>query len=261
MSTVSERTVRQIKVNAKKDRTFPVSEIFGPTIQGEGVDTGVLCSFVRFALCEYSCSWCDSRYTWDNPAYLDMSAEHIWEHLCDQYGRGFKPPYVVLTGGNPALQKNMLDLMRLSGHGKTKWAVETQGSVYQKWISDCDSIVLSPKLESAKQVQTPETLATFLSNMDRDVRRDKVSIKCVAFSSADLDEILKGYFLVGLDFDVQNFVIGVGTLASDMTEHIMSRYLMLTAAMFERKNQFASFPMVRITPQNHVLLWGHARGV
>ncbi len=44
---------------------IPVMEIFGPTIQGEGMVIGQKTMFVRTGGCDYSCSWCDSRFTWD----------------------------------------------------------------------------------------------------------------------------------------------------------------------------------------------------
>ena len=44
---------------------IPVMEIFGPTIQGEGMVIGQKTMFVRTAGCDYSCSWCDSAFTWD----------------------------------------------------------------------------------------------------------------------------------------------------------------------------------------------------
>lgn len=47
---------------------IPVLEIFGPTIQGEGMVIGQKTMFVRTAGCDYSCSWCDSAFTWDGSA-------------------------------------------------------------------------------------------------------------------------------------------------------------------------------------------------
>lgn len=41
-------------------KAIPVLEIFGPTIQGEGMVIGQKTMFVRTAGCDYSCSWCDS---------------------------------------------------------------------------------------------------------------------------------------------------------------------------------------------------------
>jgi 7-carboxy-7-deazaguanine synthase len=43
-----------------KTRTYPVVEVFGPTIQGEGALAGLPTLFVRFGGCDYRCSWCDS---------------------------------------------------------------------------------------------------------------------------------------------------------------------------------------------------------
>jgi len=47
---------------------LPVLEIFGPTIQGEGMVVGRKTMFVRTAGCDYRCSWCDSAFTWDGSA-------------------------------------------------------------------------------------------------------------------------------------------------------------------------------------------------
>lgn len=62
----------------------PVLEIFGPTIQGEGMVVGQKTMFVRTAGCDYSCSWCDSSFTWDGSGkhlIVQMTAEEIWSEL------------------------------------------------------------------------------------------------------------------------------------------------------------------------------------
>lgn len=64
---------------------IPVLEIFGPTIQGEGMVIGQKTMFVRTAGCDYSCSWCDSAFTWDGSAkdIRWMTAEEIFAELKD----------------------------------------------------------------------------------------------------------------------------------------------------------------------------------
>ena len=39
-----------------------ISEIFGPTIQGEGPLIGRPSIFVRTGGCDYRCNWCDTLY-------------------------------------------------------------------------------------------------------------------------------------------------------------------------------------------------------
>ena len=46
--------------------TVRISEIFGPTIQGEGVLIGQPTVFVRIGGCDYRCSWCDTLHAVDS---------------------------------------------------------------------------------------------------------------------------------------------------------------------------------------------------
>ena len=46
-----------------------VSEVFGPTVQGEGPSAGRLCGFVRLGRCNLACDFCDTGYTWDWDRY------------------------------------------------------------------------------------------------------------------------------------------------------------------------------------------------
>ncbi len=43
-----------------------ISEIFGPTIQGEGALIGQPTVFVRTGGCDYRCAWCDSLHAVDS---------------------------------------------------------------------------------------------------------------------------------------------------------------------------------------------------
>ena len=43
-------------------------EIF-ESIQGEGVNLGNPCIFLRLAGCNLKCAWCDTKYTWDWDKY------------------------------------------------------------------------------------------------------------------------------------------------------------------------------------------------
>src|SRR3712207_8798896 len=66
-------------------KTYPVIEIFGPTIQGEGAEAGLPTHFVRLGGCDYRCAWCDTMYAVDPRTVRDtaerLSGETIIERL------------------------------------------------------------------------------------------------------------------------------------------------------------------------------------
>src|SRR5947209_16740694 len=92
------------KPPSAKVKTFPVIEIFGPTIQGEGAEAGLPTHFIRLGGCDYRCSWCDTMYAVD-PATVRrdsvrLGVGEIREALGDLGGA---PRWVSISGGNPAL--------------------------------------------------------------------------------------------------------------------------------------------------------------
>src|SRR4051812_48360749 len=83
-------------------RTFPVVEMFGPVVQGEGPMGGTLTHFVRFGGCGYRCTWCDSLYAVLPEEWKDapkLTAGEIVDDVCNLPGA----PWVTLSGGNPAM--------------------------------------------------------------------------------------------------------------------------------------------------------------
>src|SRR5689334_14548897 len=89
----------------RAEKTILISEIFGPTIQGEGALIGKPTVFVRTGSCDYRCSWCDTLYA-VLPEYKSdwrsMTTEEIFAEV--QCLSGHKPILVTLSGGNPAIQ-------------------------------------------------------------------------------------------------------------------------------------------------------------
>ncbi len=94
------------------------------SINGEGLKQGELAVFIRFANCNLRCSYCDTKYSFENPKYTDESIDEILDWVNDQ-----KVKNITLTGGEPLIQADIKKLIeRLSDSGYFI-EIETNGSV------------------------------------------------------------------------------------------------------------------------------------
>jgi 7-carboxy-7-deazaguanine synthase len=237
---------------------IPVLEIFGPTIQGEGMVVGQVTMFVRTAGCDYSCSWCDSAFTWDGSAKDDikqMTAEEIWAELKFLGGDNFS--FVTISGGNPALLKNLDSLIDLLKEKQINIGVETQGSRWQDWFLKIDELTISPKPPSSTMETNFEMLDTIFRNLS-DFKYN-VSLKVVIFDDRDLEyakmihkryQDIPFYLSVGND-DITN------TNNQELIQKLLNKYEWLVNRVVE-DNQLNN---VKVLPQLHALLWGNKRGV
>src|SRR5215469_15318784 len=93
-----------------------VMEIYR-SIQGEGTLMGVPTTFVRFFACNLRCSWCDTKYSWsvrEGGTWEVMPSEEVARRVGELGAR-----HVVLTGGEPTLQKELPELaglLKTQGH-------------------------------------------------------------------------------------------------------------------------------------------------
>jgi len=133
--------------------TVPVSEQFGPTLQGEGPHAGRSVQFLRLGGCNLSCSWCDTPYTWDGTRY-DLRAELTAKSGRDIVGDLIPHLPVVLSGGEPLLHRDNAGLRyALNGaqHVSCPVHVETNGTIYPDdwWRSRVKFWAVSPKMVHA----------------------------------------------------------------------------------------------------------------
>lgn len=248
------------------DLKFPVIEVFGPTIAGEGSIAGAQTLFVRFGGCDYRCSWCDSVHA-VLPEEVRKNArmltyEEILEELrivdIARRDNGYLTEWVSLSGGNPALLKLDRLICNLQQTGY-KVNVETQGSVFKEWFHMVDELTVSPKPPSSGMVTQFETLdQIFLGRMetkgrDPHTRVRRSNLKVVVFNDEDLqfaEQIHSRYP------DVRMY-ISIGTKPTDDNNSLLNRYLQVV----ESAKQYNTMSNVSILPQIHVLLWGHAQCV
>lgn len=96
------------------------------SINGEGTKAGQLAFFIRFAGCNLSCDYCDTK--WANAPdvpYTIMNDEALYTLVKQSGSRN-----VTVTGGEPLLQKNIGDLLALLCRDPMLYVeVETNGSI------------------------------------------------------------------------------------------------------------------------------------
>src|SRR5436853_7689384 len=91
------------------------------SIQGESTFAGLPCVFVRLAVCDSRCVWCDSPHAFKQGSL--WTQEEVVERV-----RGHGCPLVEITGGEPLLQDEVFPLMtRLADLGLTV-LLETSGA-------------------------------------------------------------------------------------------------------------------------------------
>lgn len=269
------------------ERTFPVIEVFGPTIQGEGALAGQVTHFIRFGGCDYRCEWCDSLYAVE-PELVREHAEKLTvpEIVSRLVALDHAAPWVTLSGGNPALmlfeeRKGTGLVGQLQEHGGFKVAVETQGSVWRPWLADVDMLTVSPKPPSSGMA-TPANMRAFACFAEQAVTlipRQRRSLKVVVFDDADLSFFEP--MLVELAEDWDCFIsVGTdrpgeelrssnriscwseGTPVEEVQRAIAIEQI--SDRMRWLYDEVASRPALyhcTVLPQLHVLAWGHARAV
>ncbi|MEQ9446083.1 MAG: 4Fe-4S cluster-binding domain-containing protein, partial [Rhodospirillaceae bacterium] len=125
---------------------FPVIEMFGPTLQGEGPMIGVRTHFIRFGGCPYRCKWCDSLYA-VLPEEVKKNATRMTAHeISERISKLDKSNWITLTGGDPVMYDLNSVVEVLGDH---KLSVETEGALWHDWLKSVEQVVVSPKAPSS----------------------------------------------------------------------------------------------------------------
>lgn len=222
-----------------------IAEIFH-SIQGEGQLTGVPTTFVRTSGCNLRCWFCDTPYTSWQP-----EGEHqTWQDV-REIVRGYECEHVVITGGEPLLQPDVVPLSRALSEAGHHITFETAGTVYRPVAADLMSI--SPKMTNSTPVSGPwatrhEERRDQRNVVDRMTREYECQLKFVVDTPADLAEI-------------ETYLTGLPQVTADKV------WLMPQARtaeeLHERQPWLAEAAEVRgwhLSPRLHIELFGNVRG-
>ncbi|RLC08986.1 MAG: 7-carboxy-7-deazaguanine synthase [Deltaproteobacteria bacterium] len=156
-----------------------VNEIFY-SIQGESSYAGLPCVFVRLTGCNLRCSYCDTRYAYDEGVEMPIReiVDAVSSHQC---------PLIEITGGEPLLQKETPRLISRLLEKNLHVLLETNGS---RDIGVVDSRCV--KIVDMKCPSSGEHHQNDLDNLNRLTYKDEV--KFVIGGREDYDyakEIIK----------------------------------------------------------------------
>ncbi len=201
-------------LSATEERKLRVSEIFS-SVQGEGPSLGTPAVFLRLAICNLHCWYCDTKYTWlynskalervqseikrlgveQPPADLKVynvdeeAKEMTLNQVFDEVSRS-NLHRMVLTGGEPMLQqKALVPLLRaLKERADFLVEVETSGTIMPQhdMISLVDQWNVSPKIESSGNPLNAREKSSVLSLFSR---LPNAYFKFVVQSAIDMNEI------------------------------------------------------------------------
>lgn len=128
-------------------KKYSIKEIFGPTIQGEGMMIGTVTHFIRFSGCNMwdgrketraksKCPYCDTDF-------FGGKLMHLYEIIEQLDLLQPKCEWVTISGGEPGLQVDQIfiDHVRMAGY---KIAIETNGTC--ELPNNIDHICVSPKV-------------------------------------------------------------------------------------------------------------------
>lgn len=149
-----------------------INEIFF-SIQGESTSVGFPTVFIRTTGCNLRCGYCDTKYSYHEGSMRELD-DVVQETL--SYGA----QHVCVTGGEPLLQKEILELMRRLCDAGQNVSLETSGS---KSIRDVDR-----RVRVILDVKTPDSGAAdsfLLENLE--FVNEKTEFKFVICSQADFE--------------------------------------------------------------------------
>ncbi len=206
-----------------------ICEIF-KSIQGEGLTMGVPTVFVRTVGCNLRCSWCDTMYS------MTGGTEMTVPEIIDRIG---PCKTVCVTGGEPMLQSDIMELFYALLEAGKRIVLETNGSVDLKDVPKDPRVMISMDIKCPSSGMSDRML---LSNLDLISMKDQ--LKFIIKDQEDFDYAVK--FLK--DHPVDTNVIFGPVGGTDKLEWLVQSVL---------DNDVDA----RVLPQLHKIIWGDKKGV
>lgn len=226
-----------------------VSEIFGPTVSGEGRTMGQRCGFLRLMGCNLHCSWCDTPYTW-NARRFDLRREGsrmTWAAIVDQL-IAMNVRLAIISGGEPLLHQFQpawqLILRALAGAG-IRVEIETNGTIEPSptTVQYTHRITCSPKLSHAGDPEDKRIIPGVIYTLIM----AGADFKFVCKDQNHVAEVQRIVKRTGIPVD-RVWIMPLGDNVHDLSNSL---------AMITDAAVTAGF---NVTTRLHIEVWGNTRG-
>lgn len=159
-----------------------VNEIFS-SIDGEGLRTGELATFIRLAGCNLRCRYCDTEYALDNNSGIEMNITEILNEV-----KKYKNRNITLTGGEPLAHKEINKLIEELIKNNYFVNIETNGSIdIEPYVGKC-LITMDYKCKSSLMEKT-----MLLSNLEKLSETDVLKFVINSEDFDCIENILKNF--------------------------------------------------------------------
>lgn len=161
-----------------------VNEIF-KSIDGEGLRTGELTTFIRLAGCNLRCSYCDTCYALKNSNGTEMSVDEIVKKAKKMDYRN-----ITLTGGEPLIHKDVDDLISKLCDNGFYVNIETNGSV------PIDKYILNKNILITMDYKVPSSgveKSMNLSNLEKLRKNDVLKFVIGKGDFERVEQVIKNY--------------------------------------------------------------------
>ncbi len=236
------------------------------SIQGEGKNIGQPSIFIRLALCNLYCHWCDTDYTWNwkgtpyshindfKPGYTKFPKEnYLIEYPTDKIIEkieSFKCKNIVITGGEPLLQqKELVHFLDVLTEKSNSYHIEfeTNGTLIPSKVLNIltDQYNVSIKLSNSgvkESDRIKEDAIEFFA------KSSKANFKFVIDKEKDINEVIK----LSKDYKISHkriFLMPQGRTSETLNEK--------QQWLIELCKQYG----FNYTDRLHILIYGNKRGV
>ena len=219
-----------------------INEIYR-SLQGEGIDSGRITTFIRMTGCNLRCKFCDTTYSYEEGE--EMSVDEVFNEIIKHNNR-----LICITGGEPLTQLDELNALQdrliISDYSVS---IETNGSLdITKLVHfDDPSVRINLDVKGPSSGMEKNNILSNLNNLS-----DKDQVKFILQSPEDfelLKTVLNDYKSVLRDVNIILTPVG-GTKLKNIADHIL------------KDDLFKQFTRLRVLPQIHKLIWAEkTRGV